>query len=52
MLCATDANDDISRLIVTWAFHLKKLHGPVVTTYHIGYLKASPGTANLDGNVV
>ena len=31
MLCDTDANGVISRLIVTWAFHLNTQHGPVVT---------------------
>ena len=44
MLCTTDANGDISRLIVTWAFHLTSATWAIRSTYHT-VLKASPETS-------
>jgi hypothetical protein len=44
MFCTTDANGDISRSIMTWAFHLINTTWAIHYTYHT-VLKASPGAA-------
>ena len=51
MLCATENNCYISRIIVTKAFHLINATWAIRYTYHM-VLKASPETANIGSDIL